>query len=47
MTTAARRAASVVLAAGACVGAGGSVYLGLVTGAVPIDLGVGRRTRIG
>ncbi len=31
--------------AGAVAGAGVAGYLGLVTGAVPIDLGVGRRTR--
>jgi hypothetical protein len=34
-----------LFAAGAVVGAGVAGYLGLVTGAVPIDLGVGRRTR--
>jgi hypothetical protein len=33
-----------VAAVGSAV-AGGGVYLGLVTGAVPIDLGLGRRLR--
>lgn len=33
------------LAAGAVVGAAAGAYLGLVTAAVPVDLGVGRRTR--
>lgn len=35
--------AGVAAAVGVCVGAG--VYLGLVTGAAPLDLGVGRRLR--
>ncbi|HET7385598.1 MAG TPA: SRPBCC family protein [Nocardioidaceae bacterium] len=35
--------ASILIGAGASMGLGG--YLGLVTGAIPVDLGVGRRTR--
>jgi hypothetical protein len=44
--TSSRRAAvlAVVAAGGLLTGAG--AYLGLVTGAVPLDLGVGRRTRM-
>ncbi|MDQ2749742.1 MAG: SRPBCC family protein [Actinomycetota bacterium] len=34
-----------VLAGGAVVGAGVAGYLGLVTGAVPVDVGLGRRIR--
>ncbi|PZS15942.1 MAG: SRPBCC family protein [Pseudonocardiales bacterium] len=34
-----------LLTAGAVAGTGIAGYLGLVTGAVPLDLGVGRRTR--
>lgn len=34
-----------VAGAAAAVGALGAGYLGLVTGAVPVDLGIGRRTR--
>lgn len=33
------------MAAGALVGAGVAGYLGLVTGAMPLDVGIGRRTR--
>lgn len=39
------RRSSAVLGALAAAGAGVGAYLGLVTGAVPVELGVGRRTR--
>jgi hypothetical protein len=44
--TGVRRAAGIVVASGlAAAGIAAAGYLGLVTGAVPVDLGVGRRVR--
>jgi hypothetical protein len=39
------RASSITLVAGGSAAAAVGAYLGLVTGAVPLDLGIGRRTR--
>ena len=45
MTTAAGRALRMAVAGGAAGGLALAGYVGLVTGACPLDLGVGRRTR--